>query len=159
MHMACSPWRAAHGARPARCSCVGAVGVRGENFFEHLTIPYQGYLPDVPPARGYGTWDNTLIADYYDTSGDNNFVKGFQYHVAPGLTPVPRLARLLPGYGLSHKKAVRRYAYGGIVLAGVGEMLPNRKSRIKLHADKKDAFGIPLASIEFELGDNDRRLI
>ena len=60
--------------------------------------------------------------------------------------PVSYAQRVVPGWGLSHKKKLRETFGRVISIAGIGESLPNDKSYINL-SDKKDALGMPLAKI------------
>lgn len=60
--------------------------------------------------------------------------------------PVSYAQRVVPGWGLSHKKKLRETFGRVISIAGIGESLPNDNSYIGL-SDKRDALGMPLAKI------------
>jgi hypothetical protein len=44
-------------------------------------------------------------------------------------------------------------------LGGVGEMLPSYENRISLNGRRTDKWGVPIAHIRCQLGDNDRILV
>ncbi len=72
---------------------------------------------------------------------ERDFARGISFQGAGGRFPVP------DGYPTS---------FG---LGGVGEMLPSYGNRISLNSKRTDKWGVPIAHIRCQLGDNDRILV
>jgi choline dehydrogenase-like flavoprotein len=60
--------------------------------------------------------------------------------------PVAYAQRVVKGWGLEHKKAMRQQFGRALSVAGLGESLPNPGSYVSL-SEKKDAMGLPMALI------------
>jgi len=93
--------------------------------------------PFYPPAGG-------ILIPRYENMGpepERDFVRGISFQGAGGRFPVP------DGYPTS---------FG---LGGVGEMLPSYENRISLNGRRTDKWGVPIAHIRCQLGDNDRILV
>lgn len=60
--------------------------------------------------------------------------------------PVAYAQRVIKGWGLEHKKAMRQQFGRALSVAGLGESLPNPGSYVSL-SEKKDAVGLPMALI------------
>jgi choline dehydrogenase-like flavoprotein len=67
-------------------------------------------------------------------------------------------AKDLPGFGLDFKKAVKRRYPALVALYPYGEVLPRRENRVTVEDTPLDAYGVPIARIEYKIGDNERRM-
>jgi choline dehydrogenase-like flavoprotein len=67
-------------------------------------------------------------------------------------------AKDLPGFGLDFKKAVKRRYPALVALHPYGEVLPRRENRVTVEDTPLDAYGVPIARIEYKIGDNERRM-
>ena len=67
--------------------------------------------------------------------------------------PVNYAKRVVQGWGLEHKKAMREQFGRVISLGAVGESLPNPHSYIDLHPAENDQYGLPRARIHSYLDD------
>lgn len=72
---------------------------------------------------------------------ERDYVRGISFQGAGGRFPVPEAYPTSFGLG------------------GVGEMLPSYANRISLNSRRTDKWGIPIAHIRCQLGDNDRILV
>lgn len=101
--------------------------------------------------------------DFYETSAERNFVRGYTLH-AHGSRPVGMAKEIaLSGggdrlvWGSRLRRTMLDYNYYGRITM-VGEVLPHPDNRLRLDAET-DAHGVPRASLTFSYGDNDKRLI
>ncbi len=68
-------------------------------------------------------------------------------------------AKDLPGFSADFKKAVKRKRYPALVaLHPYGEVLPRRENRVTVEGTPLDSYGVPIARIEYKIGDNERRM-
>ena len=66
-------------------------------------------------------------------------------------------AKDIPGFGLDFKKAVKRRYPALVALRPYGEVLPRPENRVTVEGTPLDAYGVPIARIEYRIGDNERR--
>jgi len=98
----------------------------------------------LPPADPFYPYTGGILIPRYENMGpesEADFARGISFQGAGGRFPVP------DGYPTS---------FG---LGGVGEMLPSYGNRVSLNSRRKDKWGIPIAHIRCQLGDNDRILV
>ena len=67
-------------------------------------------------------------------------------------------AKDLPGFGADFKKAVKRRYPALVALHPYGEVLPRAENRVTVEGTPLDLYGIPIARIEYKIGDNERRM-
>jgi len=67
-------------------------------------------------------------------------------------------AKDMPGFGLDFKKAVKRRYPALVALHPYGEVLPRPENRVTVEGTPLDAYGVPIARIEYKIGDNERRM-
>src|SRR5258708_36460319 len=67
-------------------------------------------------------------------------------------------AKDIPGFGLDFKKAVKQRYPALVALHPYGEVLPRRENRVTVEGTPLDAYGVPIARIEYKIGDNERRM-
>ncbi len=68
-------------------------------------------------------------------------------------------AKQLPGFGADFKRGVKRRYPALIQLHPYGEVLPYRDNRITVEGTPPDRFGVPTLRIEYQLGENERRML
>src|SRR5260370_1348608 len=67
-------------------------------------------------------------------------------------------AKDIPGFGLDFKNAVKQRYPALVALHPYGEVLPRRENRVTVEGTPLDAYGVPIARIEYKIGDNERRM-
>lgn len=67
-------------------------------------------------------------------------------------------AKRLPGFGADFKRDVKQRYPALIQLHPYGEVLPYRHNRITVEGTPPDRFGVPTLRIEYQLGENERRM-
>jgi choline dehydrogenase-like flavoprotein len=82
----------------------------------------------------------------------NGFVLGQRCGAFEG--PVGYALEGVPGFGVAHRKAMKRRFGAGLELLGVAEQHPRPQNRVKL-SERRDRFGVPLARVETPLDRDD----
>lgn len=134
----------------------------GKGFMTHSSHDvYARFEEEVRLYKGTPVLASTQ--DFYGTSADRDFVRGYTLH-AHGARPLSFAQGIAksggaggPVWGNRLRESMLDYNYYGRVTL-VGEVLPNADNCITL-SDEKDAHGQPRAKLTFGYGENDRRLI
>jgi choline dehydrogenase-like flavoprotein len=91
--------------------------------------------------------------DYLRGFGMQFWYTGFSSNgAAPG-------ARRLPGFGASLKGEIKRRHPAWFELHPFGEVLPYAHNRITVDPQHTDRYGVPLASIDYHIGENERKMV
>jgi choline dehydrogenase-like flavoprotein len=67
-------------------------------------------------------------------------------------------AKSLPGFGVDFKKSVKQRYPAIVALHPYGEALGRAENRITVDKNNTDMFGVPRLKIDYQLGDNERRM-
>jgi choline dehydrogenase-like flavoprotein len=115
--------------------------------FEELVRMYKA-----PPAHA-------LTEEFYETDPKRGFARGFAIQTV-GPLPISFAKQMMTakgawGWGL--RSVMMDYNHWA-AFGFLGEILPHPENRVQL-AEEKDQFGIPIAKVTFNLGDNDKKLI
>ena len=76
-----------------------------------------------------------------------------------GCQPNASWARHLPGFGKGFKRTIKERYPARIELHPFGEALPRASNRITVDKNQLDRYGVPVAHIDFDIGDNERKLV
>src|SRR5512140_387113 len=68
-------------------------------------------------------------------------------------------AKAAPGFGASLKKYVKERFPAMVRLHPYGEVLPQRDNRVTVEGTPMDRYGVPIARIEYSIGDNERKMV
>ncbi len=91
---------------------------------------------------------------------NNDFLRGFGIQCWDiGAQPYAGFAKDLPGFGLDFKKSVKDRYPAFVQLHPFGETLPYRRNRISVDESQTDRFGVPLMKIDYDIGENERKMI
>ncbi|RWP14245.1 GMC family oxidoreductase [Mesorhizobium sp.] len=132
---------------------ANSSGQVGKNYMRHTTGSVYAIF-DRPVHMYRGTTMAGIIRDEARHDPSRGFVGGYEFEtLSLGL---PFMAAFLdPGaWGRSFTTALDHYDH----MAGlwiVGEDMPRAENRIALHADEKDAHGMPIADVHFDDHPND----
>ncbi|MGI8566499.1 MAG: GMC oxidoreductase [Pyrinomonadaceae bacterium] len=92
------------------------------------------------------------------TKKHEKFIRGYGFQGGSGQSLYGH-AKTLPGFGKKLKQEVREDHPWGISLGGFGESLAKFENHVSINKDVVDAWGIPVAHIECEFGDNERAMV
>jgi len=92
------------------------------------------------------------------TKKHEKFIRGYGFQGGSGQSLYGH-AKTLSGFGKKFKQDVREDHPWGISLGGFGESLAKFENHVSINKDVVDAWGIPVAHIECEFGDNERAMV
>lgn len=146
----------------AKDGMANESGLIGKNFMETSIWASSGLHPD-PLGSHRGVPSDTICWEYNAPDAIPGVIGGCRFSVGAAqgdfLGPISYATRVVPGWGRKHKKAMRD-AFGRVLtVAAIGESLPNPKSFVDLHPDKKDRFGVSIARIHSHLDEVEIRRI
>jgi choline dehydrogenase-like flavoprotein len=132
---------------------ANSSGQVGRNYMRHTTGSVYAIFDE--PVRMYrGTTMAGIVLDEHHNDPARGFVGGYELEtLSLGL---PFMAAFLdPGaWGRNFTWAMENYAH----MAGmwiVGEDMPQEANRVTLHAEEKDAFGLPIPNVHYDDHAND----
>jgi choline dehydrogenase-like flavoprotein len=126
------------------------TGLVGRNFMETLYWVSAGLHPErLGSNRGLPSdaicWDYNAPDAIPDIIGGCRFTPATLESDLAG--PISYSQRVVGGWGVKHKQAMREQFGRVLAVNGIGESLPNAGSYIDLDAEVKDSFGMPRARI------------
>jgi choline dehydrogenase-like flavoprotein len=80
------------------------------------------------------------------------------FSVAEGGARNVRGAKSAPGFGLEFKKALKERYPALLNLHPFGETIPKAENRITVKGSPVDQYGVPIARINYSIGENERRM-
>jgi choline dehydrogenase-like flavoprotein len=141
--------------------------VVGRHLCEQVRINVSGYLPalyDTPTRndRGIGG-EHVYLPRFNHRDGHRrDYLRGFGIQFwNTGCSPSgPNPGAYgLPGFGASLKREIRRRHPAWVELHPFGEVLPYPDNRITVDETKTDRYGVPLARIDYRIGENERKMV
>jgi len=133
-------------------------GEVGQNFMDTLFITVGALHPEPQHGRR-GLPSDAISWDFNAPDAIPGVIGGCRFYNAAGESELGGLAdfalRAVPGWGREHAQAVRRLWGHALHVGAIGEMLPNRDSRIDLDPTARDRFGMPIARIASSLAEAD----
>ena len=130
----------------------------GKHLMMHLSWISTGLIAEeILTHRGLPAdmicWDNC------HTGQSNSSVGGYRFGVSTTeirfTGPINYAQRAVPGWGKSHKQALRQQFGKALSISAIGASLPNPKTFIDLDPSRKDRTGMPLARIHHHLPDGE----
>lgn len=136
------------------------TGLVGKHFMETLFWSSSGLHPG-PLGSNRGLPSDGVCWDFNAPDAIPGVIGGCRFHSnvaeADLIGPINYAARVVAGWGRSHKKTMRE-VFGNVLSVGaIGESLPNPGSYVDLDPDQRDANGLPLARIHSFLPDLELR--
>lgn len=148
----------------------GGIGngsdVIGRYLCEQIRINVKGWLPALYDTatrndRGIGGEHIYLPRFNHRPGRTRDYLRGFGIQFwntgssADG--PAPG-AHGLPGFGASLKREIKRRHPAWFEVHPFGEALPYAHNRITVDEGRTDRYGVPLARIDYSIGDNERKM-
>jgi choline dehydrogenase-like flavoprotein len=104
-----------------------------------------------------------LSQEFYETSEDRGFKRGFTMQVLRGPGPVElsksAIQRGLIPWGDKHHEAFKNLHKKNIGISIICEDIPELSNTVSLHEDLKDSNGIPCPKIEYKLNENTKKMM
>jgi choline dehydrogenase-like flavoprotein len=139
--------------------------VIGRYLCEQIRVHVAGFLPKlygngVQNDLGIGG-EHIYMPRFNHRLKGLNYLRGFQMQFwNTGCQPynLPRVANLSDGFGARLKADIKRKYPAWVELHPFGETLPYRNNRISVDDSQPDRYGVPKLRIEYEIGDNERKM-
>lgn len=130
----------------------------GKHLTMHLSWISSGMVDDdILTHRGLPA--DMICWDYCHTGHGSSSVGGYRFGVSTTEVrftgPINYAQRAIPGWGHSHKQAMRQRFGKALSIGAIGASLPNPKTFIDLDPVRKDGVGMPLARIHHYLPDTE----
>ena len=138
-------------------------GLVGRNLMFHPYAFVRGVFDR--PLGGYrGPIGCSIISqEFYETDPSRDFVRGYSFQVARGLSPIASaLGGSIGGpvpWGRGHRRAYDDEFDRTITIAIIGEDLPEPGNRVDLDPSLTDGHGIPAPRVSYTLSENSRRML
>ncbi len=125
-------------------------GQVGRNLLETMSWSSSG-TSDIQLDSFKGLPADSICWDYNHPSSIPGITGGCRFSTSTAeadlVGPINYAQRIIPGWGVRHKQAMRK-AFGHVVTIGaIGESLPNHRSFVDLDPDNQDQYGMQLARI------------
>ena len=138
--------------------------VIGRYLVEQFRLQVEAFVPELigsPASNDDGiSGAHSYVPRFEPTDAKRGYLRGFGLPITGiGCGSNARFAKGLGGFGLSYKRSVKKHYPALIKLLPYGEVLPYRHNRISVEGTPNDRFGFPLLRIEYDIGENERKMI
>ena len=136
----------------------------GRYLVEQLRLQVQAFAPELtggPASNDDGiSGGHIYIPRFEPTDGRRGYLRVFGIPISGvGCASNASFAKSLGGFGIPYKQAVKELYPALFKLIPYGKVLPYRQNRISVEGTPNDRFGYPLLRIEYEIGENERKMI
>lgn len=138
--------------------------VIGRYLVEQFRLQLEAFVPELigsPASNDDGISGGHIYIPRFEAADEKRgYLRGFGVPITGvGCASNARFAKSLGGFGLSYKRAIKKHYPALIKLLPYGEVLPYRHNRISVEGMPNDRFGYPLLRIEYDIGENERKMI
>jgi choline dehydrogenase-like flavoprotein len=141
--------------------------VIGRYLSEQVRVNVRGYLPvlyDTPTRNDRGIGGEHVYVPRFNhrPPHQRDYLRGFGIQFwnsgCSSTGPNPG-AYGLSGFGPSLKREIKRRHPAWVEIHPFGEVLPYAHNRITVDPKQTDRYGVPLARIDYRIGDNERKMV
>jgi choline dehydrogenase-like flavoprotein len=139
--------------------------VVGRYLVEQVRFHMYGFLPELKGGKtqnddGIGG-EHIYLPRYNHADGrKRDYLRGFGMQFWGGGAQMnATFAKSLAGFGADFKKGVKQRYPALVALHPYGEVLPQRYNRVTVEGTPVDKFGVPIARIEYKIGENERKMV
>jgi choline dehydrogenase-like flavoprotein len=140
--------------------------VIGRYLCEQIRFHVRGVLPDLydtPSRNDLGISGAHIYLPRFNHRPEHkrDYLRGFGmqfWNTGCSSTGASHVARGLPGFGVSLKKAIKRRYPAWFEIHPYGEVLPQKDNRITVDESRTDRYGVPLMKIDYRTGENERKM-
>lgn len=115
-------------------------------------------LEGLRPSNQDGATDHAFIPRYNHLLGKRAYAGGWDVQVNFMSYMFPEHAMNVSGYGADFKSRVRRMQPSSLQMGWFGKVVARPDNRVTVDANRRDAYGIPIAVVRFRFGENDLAL-
>ena len=137
--------------------------VIGRYLCEQIRFHMYGFVPQLmgaPVQNDDGISGEHVYMPRFDVPGSKrDYLRGYGSQFwGVGASDNASFAKKLPGFGADFKKSVKKHYPALIAMHPYGEVLPRRDNRITVEGTPLDQYGVPIARIEYQIGENERKM-
>jgi choline dehydrogenase-like flavoprotein len=138
--------------------------VIGRYLSEQVRFAMYGFVPELMGGPVYDDsgigGEHIYMPRFNHRDGrKRDYIRGFGMQFwGCGAQQSADYAKSLPGFGADFKKSVKQRYPAIVALHPYGEALGRAENRITVDKNNTDMFGVPRLKIEYQLGDNERRM-
>jgi choline dehydrogenase-like flavoprotein len=139
--------------------------VIGRYLCEQIRVHVAGYLPTLygkEIVHDYGAGGAHIYLPRFNHRLQNlGYLRGFGMQFwNSGCQPnnLPRIGTNVEGFGADFKREIKRRYPSWVELHPFGETLPYAHNRITVDESNVDRYGVPRLRIDYEIGDNERKM-
>lgn len=138
--------------------------VIGRYLSEQIRFHVYGFVPELIGTRalnddGIGGEHIYMPRFNHRDGRKRDYLRGFGMQFwGCGAQSNAGFAKQLPGFGVAFKESVKRRYPALVALHPYGEVLPRKDNRVTVDGTPLDRYGVPIARIEYKIGENERRM-
>jgi choline dehydrogenase-like flavoprotein len=137
--------------------------VVGRYLAEQIRFHIYGFLPELLGGLVYNddgiSGEHVYMPRFNPAGGRKDYLRGFGMQFwGCGAQDNADYGKSLPGFGIDLKQAIKRRYPSLVALHPYGEVLPRRTNRISVDKTPLDRYGVPIARIEYEIGENEKKM-
>jgi choline dehydrogenase-like flavoprotein len=138
--------------------------VIGRYLSEQIRFHIYGFLPELmggPVQNDDGISGEHVYMPRSDArpGEPRDYLRGFGMQFwGCGAQDNAAFGKKLPGIGVDLKQAIKKRYPALVALHPYGEVLPYRDNRVTVEGTPSDRYGVPIARIEYKIGENERKM-
>ncbi len=134
----------------------------GRYLAEQIRFHMFGFVPELMGGKVYnddGISGGHIYMPRFRATGSKDYLRGFGMQFwGCGAQDNAAFAKRVPGFGAAFKQSVKERYPALVAMHPYGEVLPRRTNRVTVENTPLDRFGVPIARIEYETGENERKM-
>jgi choline dehydrogenase-like flavoprotein len=138
--------------------------VIGRYLAEQIRFHMYGFVPELlagPTQNDDGIGgEHIYMPRFQPRNGEKkDYLRGFGMQFwGCGASGGAAFGKQLPGFGVDLKAAIRKRYPALVALHPYGEVLGRRENRVTVEGTPLDKYGVPIARIEYQIGENERKM-
>lgn len=139
--------------------------VIGRYLAEQVRFHMSGFLPELmgaPTQNDDGIGGEHIYMPRFNprAGGKHDYLRGFGMQFwGCGAVENASFGKKLPGFGVDLKQAIKKRYPAMVALHPYGEVLGRRENRVTVEGTPNDQYGVPIARIEYQIGENERKMV
>jgi choline dehydrogenase-like flavoprotein len=137
--------------------------VIGRYLSEQIRFHVYGFVPELlgtATQNDDGIGGEHIYMPRFDVpASKKDYLRGFGMQFwGCGAQENASFGKKLPGFGVDLKQAIKKRYPALVALHPYGEVLGRRENRVTVEGTPLDKYGVPVARIEYQISDNERRM-
>ena len=139
--------------------------IAGHYLTEQVRFHMYGFVPELRGTKA--TNDDGIGGEHiymprfnHRDGRKRDYLRGYGSQFwGSGAQPNAAFAKSMPGFGADFKRSVKDRYPSLVAMHPYGEVLPRRENRVTVEGTPKDRYGVPIARIEYSIGENEKKMI